>query len=305
MKYRLKDYFRFSKAERRGIYFLVSLIFLLIAAKQQLIYLNPSPEVEVNEDVLTKRLSTISIKEKENRNSPEFVDSKKEKSNIELHPFNPNQMTQAEWQQFGLSEKQAAVILNYLKTGGRFKTKSDLLKMYSISDRFFAQIKPYINLPDSLPETPKTAAKKISVKNKKKVQRWSKPIIEINSADSLSLQKLYGIGPVFSYRIVKYRNQLGGFHSIRQLSEVYGIKDSLIDKLSAQLKLDSIELKKININTAEVEELGKHPYISWNLANSIVKYREQHGKYNSVEEISRSKLVNDSLLNRLKPYLTE
>lgn len=300
MKYRWKEYFRFSKAEKRGIYLLSFAILLILLLKESLIYFNPNPKNEEAE-IGKKQLTAILKKVAQEKEKNDF-DRRKSKPKRNFSLFDPNQIGKDDWRDMGLSEKQAAVVLNYLEKGGKFRTKKDVQKMYTISDQFFSEIKPYIDLPDTLIKT-KTDLKELKATKNKSV-RWKKPIVEINAADSLAFQKLYGIGPVFSSRIVNYREQLGGFHSVDQLGEVYGIHDSLLNELASQLKLDSVELQKININMAEVEELGKHPYISWNLANSIVKYREQHGKYTSIEEILQSKLLGDSLLNKLRPYLS-
>jgi competence protein ComEA len=66
----------------------------------------------------------------------------------------------------------------------------------------------------------------------------AKTVVEINTADSLSIVYLKGIGPGFTKRIMKYRAMLGGFHSINQLKEVYGMTDSTFTLLSSQIKLD-------------------------------------------------------------------
>ena len=53
-------------------------------------------------------------------------------------------------------------------------------------------------------------------------------LVELNMADTTTLKKVPGIGPVFANRIVKYRNLLGGFYAVSQLREVYGIDEETI-----------------------------------------------------------------------------
>ena len=125
----------------------------------------------------------------------------------------------------------------------------------------------------------------------------------INSSDSSEYTQLRGIGPTYASRIIKYRDRLGGFYKLEQLSEVYGVSDSLIKSFGNQLRFDSIKIQKLNVNKLEAKELKVNPYIGWNIANSIVNYREQHGKYLKLEDLKKSVLIDDTLYLKIKPYL--
>lgn len=133
---------------------------------------------------------------------------------------------------------------------------------------------------------------------------FSNIIIDINHAGAKDLVKLKGIGPVLSERIIKYRSKLGGFNNILQIKEVYGISDSLYLSIRKNLKVNSSKTQKLNINQENVEHLKTHPYISEKLANQMVNYREKVKPYESVEEIKKLYVMNDSLYNKLFPYLT-
>ncbi|CAG5078133.1 helix-hairpin-helix domain-containing protein [Parvicella tangerina] len=128
-------------------------------------------------------------------------------------------------------------------------------------------------------------------------------IIELNKADTTILKKLYGIGSGYAKRIVKYREALGGFVNLNQLSEVYGLKPETIENILPHLVLKNPNTKKINVNTATTDDLKAHPYIDWKVANSIVQIRNNYGKFASIDEITKSVLIDDELYNRLKPYL--
>ena len=98
---------------------------------------------------------------------------------------------------------------------------SKKLRMISF---IYPKIEPYILLPDSVIYQKKVSPKwKDSVYLEKKFEKLS---IELNSADSAALTKLYGIGPSFAKRIVKYRGELGGFISKEQIAGGlwYGIR---------------------------------------------------------------------------------
>jgi len=128
--------------------------------------------------------------------------------------------------------------------------------------------------------------------------------INMNTADTNQWKSLKGIGSKRANRIVKYRTLLGGFVSKNQLSEIYGLSDSLVEEIKPKLMLDSLKLIKININYASKKELATHPYISWNLANAILNYKVQHGDYDSLSKIKQIHLVNDDLYRKIVPYIS-
>ena len=127
--------------------------------------------------------------------------------------------------------------------------------------------------------------------------------VKINSADTTGFKSLKGIGTYYANKIVKYRAALGGFTSVEQLKEVYGILPEVIDQNVSRLIVDTIRLGKFNINTCETADLKKHPYINWNIANSIVQIRKSQNPYESIEGIKKSDLVNDEIYRKIAPYL--
>ncbi|MBM3413626.1 MAG: hypothetical protein FJY16_01645 [Bacteroidetes bacterium] len=142
----------------------------------------------------------------------------------------------------------------------------------------------------------KTASKPLITKKQKK--------IDLNSADSLTLMKLQGIGPVLSARIVKYREKLGGFHSTAQLQEVYGLPDSTYQKISTHLELIQPVVKKIAINKADEKTIAEHPYIGWKEAKLIVRYRQAHGAFYNNEQLISIWGLENNKLDKLLPYLS-
>lgn len=303
----VKDYFHFNKSERRGTLSLIVLIVVLIIIKELLIFINPEPELStINIDSLQHAIEII-----DQRSSKEEVSENKSSSNdsntAQLFDFNPNNLSIEKWQKLGLSKKQAETIKKYEKKGGSFKVKTDVQKMYTVSDELYAKLEPYILLPSSISafdedgEFKETAGEKDYKKWDNKVRTF--PKVLINSADTAELKKLYGIGDYFALKIVEYRRELGGFVSKQQLKEIWGLKPETLQKIDTQLVLNSVPIRKIDINRASIDSLKAHPYIYWKVANSIVKYREHHGPYRNVSEIKQSALVSDSLFLKLEPYL--
>ena len=128
-------------------------------------------------------------------------------------------------------------------------------------------------------------------------------IFDINYADTLDLQMLRGIGPTFARRICKYRDKLGGFVRLNQLKEVYGMTDTLYNSIIKQLKITAFEPKKININSVNIKELTKHPYIDYYLAKRIIEFHNSYGEFKNVYDLKKVYLMDETTFKRIKPYV--
>lgn len=133
--------------------------------------------------------------------------------------------------------------------------------------------------------------------------RTKRPLLEINTCDSLSLVALPGIGPVLSTRIIRYRNLVGGFWSVDQLKEVYGLSAEAYEIVSPMLYADTLKLRKIKINTANYQDLIRHPYFSKEEVNLILKYRRLQGGLKGSEEMIKNNLVGAETIRRIRYYL--
>ncbi|KWW29722.1 MAG: DNA uptake protein [bacterium P3] len=127
--------------------------------------------------------------------------------------------------------------------------------------------------------------------------------VELNTADTLTLQLLHGIGPVYARRIVRYRERLGGFVDISQLREVYGMTDELFLHLLPHLTLQVDSIRQIPLNSAGIKELIRHPYLDPYQARDIVRHRERGHRYRSVDDLRLVATVDDTTAMRLAPYL--
>lgn len=134
-------------------------------------------------------------------------------------------------------------------------------------------------------------------------KKYTSLIVDVNTADSTEFRKLRGIGQVYSSRIVRYRNWLGGFHVKEQLLEVYGIDSALFLAIEPNLVITTSSINKININLCTSQTLSSHPYISKKIARSIVKYREHHGDYKSLNDLKLIPLIDEELLRKIAFYL--
>jgi len=133
------------------------------------------------------------------------------------------------------------------------------------------------------------------------VQR--KNLIDINTCDSADLERLPGIGPVLSARIIKYRNLLGGFSGIVQLKEVYGLTTETFDLVSGRVTVDTLKIRKIKINTADYRQLLRFPYFEKGEITAILKYRELMGKLNGIGDLVNNKLISSEKAGKIVHYL--
>ena len=136
--------------------------------------------------------------------------------------------------------------------------------------------------------------------NRTNLQR---PLLEINTCDSASLEALPGIGPVLSVRIIKFRKLLGGFASVDQLREVYGLSEEVYNIISSRVYADSTAVIKININSAEYKGLIRLPYFESYEVNAILKYRKLQGSIKNMDEMIDNKLIAKEKAGKIRPYL--
>lgn len=200
--------------------------------------------------------------------------------------FDPNNSTEEEMKNLGFDNFQIQNLISYRNSGGNFKEPEDLLKIYGIDSQFYNTIFQWINIDSfyfSLSE--------------------NKIAIELNTADSVDLLKLNGIGPVFASRIIKYRNLLGGFYKKEQLLEVYNLSEEVYNKIIPEIFIDTTMIKKISLNFSDFGEISAHPYISNDLARLIIESRSKNGSFKSLKNINEENIITIEKFQEIESYL--
>ena len=243
-----KDYFVLSNRQKKGIVVLFCILFIEVVVLYYLHFIQPghaktADQLTAIADSVTFTESSHPIKrdtilhyasaKTQSQNNP--------KQDAELFSFNPNSLPVEQWKRLGFSDKQIKVIKNYEAKGGKFYSKADVQKMYCISPQEYLRIEPYIFIPKE--------ASRTADYNRTKSFNYSSSnlLINLTIADTAEIVKLPCIGSVKARIIVQYREKLGGFRSINQLHEVWGINDSIFEIIRPHVMLsDSINVKKIN-----------------------------------------------------------
>ncbi len=212
-----------------------------------------------------------------------------------IKPFSPATVSRDSLIKWGVPFRVADNLVKYRNAGGRFRSKSDLRKIYGMNDSLWNYLVDYIKLPRQ--NVPSEASPEAVVSAKVS-------IMDINKADSIQLTSIRGIGPVLSSRIVRYRDLLGGFYSLEQLKEVYGLPEPVLHSLkeSVMIKAD-FKYHKISLNSFDFKQLSKHPYINYDQARAIIAYRKVHGPFTEFDQLKLIHLIDDHTFNKLLPYL--
>lgn len=222
----------------------------------------------------------------------------------QLFKFDPNSIDVAGWQKLGVKEKTANSIQKYLSKGGKFREPSDIKKVWGISPELQQKLLPYVDIAP-VAQQPYYKAKYFPaaayVKND--YQKRIVDAIDINEADTSAYIALPAIGSKLAGRIVNFRERLGGFYAIAQVSETFGLPDSSYQKIKPFLRLNSRTLRQMNINTVSEEQLRQHPYVRWQLAKVIIEYRKQHGSFASVADLRKIMIITEEIFKRIEPYL--
>ena len=321
-----KAYNSFSRKERQGILFLLLLTGICVVMPSLWErYVSRSAETDTTDSTLLAEVAAFH--DALLNGTKVFSGDADSGVHFRRFTFDPNTIDAAEWEALGLEKKVISTIQRYLAKGGRFRRKEDLQKVYGLAPRLCDELMPYVRIAGQqykadtfrhyaayrsyrqdtqhawygknnwhVPGVQREGARRKAYQN-------SLPVLDINTADSALWESLPGIGPVLASRIVKFREKLGGFYSISQVGETYGLADTTFNKIQASLRLHTVSLKKLDLNHMDEKSLAQHPYIRYKLARLIVLYRSNHGPFRQAEDLLGIPLVDDSIYRKIEHYI--
>lgn len=295
-----KDFFYFSRTEKRGILILTAIILAPIVIGLFFPRQKPqSPSVEER-----KKQAADAAKYKE------FVSSVKEKKPVVAtaltpFPFDPNTADSASFRRMGLPGWMARNIIRYRMKGGKFHKSEDFKKIYGLTEEQYHTLLPYIRI--SAEDTTRSIDRPSlilhdSTTSSVRVVQHKYPegtVIDLNLADTTQLKKIPGIGSGIARMITVYRQRLGGFYRIEQLQDIR------LDyrQLEPWFHIDSTKIRRINLNRSGVERLRHHPYINFYQAKAFIEHRKREGELHSLKPFVLHEEFSEADLERISHYV--
>lgn len=311
MQHPFKEFFYFSRGERRGILVLIAgiiLVFLIgysYSHREQ-----PLSDEDIRQQALAEAeyeafIATIQEEEK-NTEKPYYRYPHEPQPAIELASFNPNTADSITFRSLGLPGWMARNILHYRAKGGKFRKAEDFKKIYGLTAEQYQALLPYIYIaPEDTARqiarlyTPSATSDSIASPQAVLYKYPEGTVVDLNRADTTELKKIPGIGSGIARLITGYRQRLGGFYSIEQLQDIH------VDyhPLQAWLRIDSRDIHPLNLNRAGIEKLRNHPYINFYQAKAFVEYRKKKGTLRNLKPFALYEEFSATDLERISHYV--
>lgn len=291
------EFFKFTKQERSGIAVFIVLALIIYILGE---FWPQNPEIPI--DYSQFYISKIS-KDTLTTTDTSYIEAEDDNIPIvsvpnERFAFDPNTISYDSLLLLGFGKHGAKNLKNYISKGGKIKDERKFKSIYGIDTSLINDLGSLVQYPISIP-----FAYEKSIELKKEYVEKSPNFAELNSADSLTLIAVKGIGPYMAKRILSFRKRLGGFLYKEQLTELKIIADSLFQPVSTFLTVNPALIDKIDINSADYKTFTTHPYFSSKTANAIIKYRNQHGSFTDINHISRIRSLNEDIAKQILPYI--
>ncbi|MCD8093533.1 MAG: helix-hairpin-helix domain-containing protein [Bacteroides sp.] len=311
MQHPFKEFFYFSRGERRGILVLITGIILVFLIGYSYSHRDqPLSDEEIRQQALAEAeyeafIATIQEEEK-NTEKPYYRYPHEPQPAIEPVSFNPNTADSITFRSLGLPGWMARNILHYRAKGGKFRKAEDFKKIYGLTAEQYQALLPYIYIaPEDtarhIPRlyTPSVASDSITSPQAALYKYPEGAVVDLNCADTTELKKIPGIGSGIARLITGYRQRLGGFYSIEQLQDIH------VDyhPLQSWLRIDSKDIHPLNLNRAGIEKLRNHPYINFYQAKAFVEYRKKKGTLRNLKPFALYEEFSATDLERISHYV--
>ena len=287
----IQSYFNFTREQRSGIFILFGIIIVL-----QIIYFFAPFYSEPKDN--PEKQKWLSLQSQ--------VDALKKDANGEtnkMYLFNPNFITDYKGYKLGMSISEIDRLLAFRKENKYVNSAKEFQNVTKVSDSLLNVMAPYFKFPDWVNQNNSPRQYK-KYSNPAFAKKENIVLIDINQATKEDLVKIYGIGDAISLRILKQKELLGGFVSMEQMNDVWGLSPEVIENLNTHFKVSVLpDFKKIDINNASLKELTQFYYFRYALAKQIVTYRSMKGKINNIEDLTKIKGFPVDKANLIGLYL--
>ena len=217
-------------------------------------------------------------------------------------PFDPNRADSATLRRLGLPERTTQHIVRYRDKGGRFRQVEDFRRIYGLTDEQYAALRPFLRMTPADTLHPRVQPLWADNPGDNMPEPGKYPagtVVDLNRADTSELKRIPGIGSAIARRIASYRQQLGGYHDLGQLKEI----NLDHERLRPWFYVDTAAICRINLNTASLGALSRHPYLNFYQAKAIWEYRQKNGSLDKLHALALFDEFNEADLRRLAPYV--
>lgn len=255
-------------------------------------------------------LPETNIEAKRNSNFKSF-----EKNSISVtRKFNPDQLSQSDWEKIGFSEKQAAAILKYKNyLGGSFVSKEKFKECFIINDENYQKLESYLILPTKTPANFDSYAAK-SGSSKKKFQHTN---FDPNTLDIKGWMAL-GFSEKQANVIINYRdrNLKGSFKTLEDIKSCFVISPEKFEELKPFIKLNpstmiknsadkktEFKQEKTDFSKTDLNSITFKQLLEFGLdeksAGSIIGFRKKLGGFMTKEQILTTYNIDTEMVQKL------
>lgn len=295
----IKEFFYFPKSDRRAMIFLLAVV-VLSAVVVGIMDKGGMSSQLARTDSLT---ADSSIRKAAVRRGVQYIYNV-ETVRRKLSAFDPNTADSTLLLSLGLQPWQVRSIYRYRAKGGIYRQPSDFTRLYGLTVKQYKELLPYIHISDEYKPAAEVYGRTDAVRSGRDTLRYPVKLqpgqyVTLDDADTASLRKVPGIGRYYASRIVRYRNDLGGYVSVAQLSEIEGIPEAAL----SYFRVTGGAVRKLNLNRLTLNELKHHPYINFYQARRIIDYRRLKGPLHSIDDLRLLKDFSQRDIERLRPYV--
>lgn len=295
----IKEFFYFPKSDRRAMIFLLAVV-VLSAVVVGIMDKDGMSSQLARTDSLT---ADSSIRKAAVRRGVQYIYNV-ETVRRKLSAFDPNTADSTLLLSLGLQPWQVRSIYRYRAKGGIYRQPSDFARLYGLTVKQYKELLPYIHISDEYKPAAEVYGRTDAVRSGRDTLRYPVKLqpgqyVTLDDADTASLRKVPGIGRYYASRIVRYRNDLGGYVSVAQLSEIEGIPEAAL----SYFRVTGGAVRKLNLNRLTLNELKHHPYINFYQARRIIDYRRLKGPLHSIDDLRLLKDFSQRDIERLRPYV--
>ena len=298
MKNRIRDFFYFPKYDRRVVLALGCIAIFCIG-------------VFVIADALREgrktAVSAVTDGGSAHRETEVYEVGKQKDNDLAVEPFDPNTVDSLTLVRLGIKSWKIKNFLRFRAAGKVFRSAEDVGGTYGWTADDVELLAPYVRVANTYLDKKQYAAGNAEHELKgmetvtndgSKFRTLTK--VDANSADSVTLCRIPGIGRGISSDILRYRTRLGGFYSTRQLLEISTFSPELLEWFTVS---DTASLTMLPINSASFQSLNSHPYITYDQTRKLLKYIRIYGDVEDEQTLLSTGIFTAEDIEKLRHYV--